>query len=49
MSEPDRLETLRRELATVDDAPVAERVARFEQVNETLSRELAELDELTSG
>jgi hypothetical protein len=43
------LEALRRALETVDREPVADRVAHFEQANETLTRELAELDELTSG
>jgi hypothetical protein len=49
--EPSRepLEELRRGLETVDREPVADRVTRFEQANETLTRELAELDELTSG
>ena len=45
----DALDELRRELATVDEQPVADRVARFEHANEVLTRELAELDELTSG
>jgi hypothetical protein len=46
---PDALAELRRVLATVDDEPVADRVARFEHANEVLTRELAQLDELTSG
>ncbi len=45
----ERLEQLRRELAEIDEQPVADRVARFEQANEVLARELAELDELTGG
>ncbi len=43
------LEQLRRDLETVDDAPVADRLARFERANEVLAAELAALDELTSG
>jgi hypothetical protein len=46
---PDALTELRRVLAAVDDEPVADRVARFEHANEVLTRELAQLDELTSG
>lgn len=42
-------DALRQELARIDELPVEERVARLEQVNETLARQLAELDELTSG
>jgi hypothetical protein len=46
---PDALSELRRVLAAVDDEPVAARVARFEHANEVIARELAQLDELTSG
>jgi hypothetical protein len=46
---PDALEELRRVLARVDEEPVADRVGRFEHANEVLTRELAQLDELTSG
>lgn len=45
----EALERLRHELAEIDDHPVADRVDRFEQANEVLARELAELDELTGG
>jgi hypothetical protein len=45
----DRLEQLRRELSEIDELPVGERVARFEQANEVLAQQLAELDELTAG
>ena len=45
----DALEELRRTLAVVDEEPVADRVARFEHANDVLTRELAQLDELTSG
>lgn len=45
----EALEQLRRDLAAVDEAPVNERVERFEHANEVLASELAALDELTSG
>jgi hypothetical protein len=45
----DALEQLRRDLAVVDEAPVADRVKRFERANEVLAAELAALDELTTG
>jgi hypothetical protein len=42
----DELTPLRDELATVDERPVAERVAVFERVNDGLAAELARLDEV---
>ena len=47
MSDP--LEQLRHDLAEIDEQPVGDRVARFEQANEVLAGELAALDELTGG
>lgn len=42
----DPIETLRAELATIDQHPVADRVARFEHANSVLAAALAELDEV---
>jgi hypothetical protein len=42
----DRLAALRAELEQLDTVPVADRVARFEHVNDVLARELAALDEV---
>ena len=43
---PGALEGLRAELEAVDQVPITDRVAVFERANETLARELAELDEV---
>lgn len=45
----DPLEQLRRDLAGIDEHPVADRVALFERANEILAGELGALDELTGG
>jgi hypothetical protein len=42
----DPLAPLRAQLATIDDLPLEERVARFEQINASIAAQLAELDEL---
>jgi hypothetical protein len=42
----DALESIRAQLAAIDDLPLEERVARFEQINASIAAQLAELDEL---
>jgi hypothetical protein len=51
-TEPDRqepndpIEALRAELGSIQQRPVVDRVARFEQANAVLAAALAELDEV---
>lgn len=45
-TDPDPLDALRAELATLDQQPVVDRVARFEHANVVLAAALAELDEV---
>jgi hypothetical protein len=42
----DGLDELREEVDSVDELPVAERVAVFERVNEGIAAELSRLDEV---
>jgi hypothetical protein len=42
----DPIEALRTELASIDQRPVVDRVARFEHANVVLAAALAELDEV---
>jgi hypothetical protein len=42
----DPIEALRTELASIDQQPIVDRVARFEHANVVLAAALAELDEV---
>jgi hypothetical protein len=43
---PDRIAALRVQLEQLEQVPLDERVALFDRANTTISRELAELDEV---